>query len=318
MKKKVIFTFFAIICIGCILFCSILCYKNIVAIQTESDLSGKEQNKEEYIYKEDLLQLGYNIKEIEIIGKKISNIDVKNYLLTEKYKNLITFISSPYFKAKNSSRYQEYFDRTSYTSDVCVLYVEIGIDKPFYTYINQADISKMELILVNKYNYLLETYTPTLLELGSEYGKGSMEVNAAEAFKRMVDAAHIENINLKSVSSYRSYKEQNNLYNKYVSANGETVTNTFSAKPGHSEHQTGYAVDINTSSTSNHFENTNEYKWLINNSYKYGFILRYPQNKEHITGYKYEPWHYRYVGIENATRIYQENITFEEYIVKYQ
>lgn len=318
MKKKIILTFFIIICAGCILFCSILCYKNIVAIQAESDISGKEQNKEEYIYKEDLLHLGYNINEIETIEKKISNIDVKNYLLREKYKNLLTFITSPYYNAKNTSRYQEYFDRTSYTSDVCVLYVEIGIDKPFYTNVSQADISKMELMLVNKYNNLLESYTPTLLELGSEYGKGSLEVNAAEAFKRMVDAAHLENISLKSVSAYRSYTKQTELYNNYIKKYGQTKTDTISAKPGHSEHQTGYAVDINTSSTSSHFENTEEYKWLRSNSYKYGFILRYPQNKTHITGYAFEPWHYRYIGIDAATKIYQENITFEEYIVKYQ
>ena len=80
LKKKIVFAFFTIICVGCILFCSILCYKNIVSIKTESDLSGKEQNKEEYIYKEELLHLGYSINEIETIEKKISNIDVKNYI----------------------------------------------------------------------------------------------------------------------------------------------------------------------------------------------------------------------------------------------
>ena len=77
------------------------------------------------------------------------------------------------------------------------------------------------------------------------------------------------------------------------------------------------AIDINTASSSAKFENTKEYEWLINNSYKYGFILRYPNNKTHITGYKYEPWHYRYVGIDAATKIYTENITYEEYYIKF-
>lgn len=319
MKKKIILTFFTIICTGCILFCSTLCYRNIVAIQTESDLNGgKEKSNEEYIYKEELLHLGYSIQDIETIEKKISNVDVKNYLLTEKYKNLVTFISSPYFNAKNASRYQAYFDRTSYTSDVCVLYVEIGLDKDFYTNVTNTDISKNELMIINKYNNLLENYTPTLVELAPEYGKGQLQVNAASAFVKMADAAKLDNITLFSKSAYRSYNTQNSLYNNYVKKQGQTKSDTFSARAGHSEHQSGYAVDINTTKSEDNFQNTSEYSWLINNSYKYGFILRYPKNKTHITGYIYEPWHFRFVGIDAATKIYQEDITFEEYYVKYQ
>ena len=95
---------------------------------------------------------------------------------------------------------------------------------------------------------------------------------------------------------------------------------TYSARAGSSEHQTGLAVDINTASSRANFQNTKEYKWLINNSYKYGFIERYPKGKTNITGYKYEPWHYRYVGIEAASIIHEKGITFEEYkvISKYE
>ena len=92
------------------MFCSILCYKNIIAIQTESDLEGGQDiNKEEYIYKEDLMHLGYSVSDIEIIEDKISTTDVKTYLLGTKYKNLTNFISSPYFKMQNLERYQNYF-----------------------------------------------------------------------------------------------------------------------------------------------------------------------------------------------------------------
>ena len=318
MKKKIILIFFILICIGCVLYCSILCYKNIIAVQTETDVTdGKEITKEEYLYKEDLLHLGYSINNINVIEKKISNIDVKNYLLSKKYNNLIEFLPSPYFNIAHISRYQNYYDRTSYTAEVCVLYVEMGLDYDFYTNISETDTSKRELMIVNKYNALDSNYVPVLYNLSSTYGSGKLESTAHGAFINMCDAARLDNIKLWSVSAYRSYSTQESIYNSYVKRNGQEKADTFSARPGHSEHQTGLAVDINTASSSANFQNTEEYQWLINNSYKYGFILRYPDKKNHITGYKYEPWHYRYVGIDVATKIFLEDITFEEYIVKY-
>ena len=136
----------------------------------------------------------------------------------------------------------------------------------------------------------------------------------------MVDAAKDDNIKLKSVSAYRSYSVQKSLYKSYVKRDGVKKADTYSARAGSSEHQTGLAVDINTASSRANFQNTKEYKWLINNSYKYGFIERYPKGKTNITGYKYEPWHYRYVGVEAASIIHEKGITFEEYkvISKYE
>ena len=90
---------------------------------------------------------------------------------------------------------------------------------------------------------------------------------------------------------------------------------TCSAKPGHSEHQTGLAVDVEGENKDyDNFEDTKEFIWMKNNAHRFGFILRYPKGKEHITGFKYEPWHYRYVGIETATKIFKQNITLEEYL----
>ena len=322
MKKKIILAFFIIICVSCVIFCSILSYKQIIAPDEsnhESDLenNGTNINQDEYIYKEELLHLGYSIDDINKIEKKISNIDVKNYLLIEKYDTLTSFITSPYFKIENIKKYQTYFDNTSYTSDVVVLYVEIGINNDFYTNLKNTDTTKNELMIVNKYYALTSDYIPELKTLNSNYGSGQLEPTTYDAFIKMCDEAKKENITLKSVSAYRSYKTQETLYNNYSKRDGQKNADTYSARPGHSEHQTGMAIDINTASSSTHFENTKEYDWLINNSYKYGFILRYPNNKTHITGYKYEPWHYRYVGIDAATKIYTENITYEEYVVKF-
>lgn len=318
MKKKIILWIFILSIAAGIIYCTHLCFKKMNTPDVESDITGKDINKEEYMYKEELLTLNYNIEEIKIIEQKIKNIDVENYLLNEKYNNLTKFIESPYFNIKNIKRYQEYYDKNNtYTPDIIVMHVEIGIDNPFYTNIIKTDTTKNELMLVNKYNALDQNYNPNLVNVESSYGKGKAEKTTYDYFVKMCDAAKKDNIILKSVSFYRSYNSQLNIYNGYVKRDGEEKADTYSARAGHSEHQTGMAVDINTCSSKSNFENTKEYDWLINNSYKYGFILRYPLNKTYITGYKYEPWHFRYVGIDAANKIFEEQITFEEYLVKY-
>lgn len=133
----------------------------------------------------------------------------------------------------------------------------------------------------------------------------------------MVDAAKAEGISLRSVSPYRSYSTQQSTYNGWVAKSGKAKADTYSARPGYSEHQTGLAVDINCASQKANFQNTKEYAWLIKNCYKYGFILRYPKGKEYITGYVYEPWHYRYIGVEHATKVHNLGITYEEYYAYY-
>ena len=104
---------------------------------------------------------------------------------------------------------------------------------------------------------------------------------------------------------------QKNLYNNYVKRDGAQNADRYSARPGYSEHQTGLAFDINYADSR--FEGTDQAIWLAENAYKYGFILRYPEGKEHITGYMYEPWHYRYIGVENAAKIFASGLTLEEY-----
>jgi len=119
-------------------------------------------------------------------------------------------------------------------------------------------------------------------------------------------------VKLKIVSGFRSYDYQEKIYNIYVKEFGEEKTNTFSAKPGHSEHQTGLAIDI--CEDSDKFIGTKEDIWLQKNAYKFGFIIRYPKGKEYITGYKYEPWHLRYVGKKYAKTIFARGLTLEEYL----
>ena len=153
--------------------------------------------------------------------------------------------------------------------------------------------------------------------ISSTYSFGSNQkvtIDTYNAFMKMWQDAKKEGLTLIINSSYRSYKEQDQVYDEYKSQRGVEGADKIAARPGFSEHQTGMAIDIQTyGSRAKTFENFDEFKWLIDNAHKYGFILRYPKGKEYLTGYEYESWHFRYVGVEAATYIHENNITFDEY-----
>ena len=178
--------------------------------------------------------------------------------------------------------------------------------------------SKSHLTLVNKKYYLNENYILDNLSIIENVKKihrvdeiMMMEKDAYNAYLKLYEKAKQENIELVIYSAYRTISKQKDLYNN--------STSRLVAYPGHSEHQTGLAVDISTlnSGLTIHFENTDSFKFLNNYAHEYGFILRYPKNKENITGYNYEPWHYRYVGINHAKIIKENNLTLEEYLYSY-
>ena len=148
--------------------------------------------------------------------------------------------------------------------------------------------------------------------LPSNYNPG-VNPAAQSAFNTMAADAAKQGINLYIVSGFRSYSSQASIYNNYVARDGKAAADRYSARPGHSEHQTGLAFDVNSLSQS--FENTKEGKWLAENCHNYGFIIRYPKGKESVTGYMYEPWHIRYVGTDLSYKIHEmgNNATLEEY-----
>ena len=226
------------------------------------------------------------------------------------------------FNIVDSNYIEKYYERyiaykqkhSDYSDDQVITYVNIGLDYDFYTNMEETDMSDGYLIICNKYHKLKDNYVPDLVSLNG-YGGGQMERVAASNFKEMSNDAKKEGISIYNVSGYRSFNTQKNLYNNYVSRDGKAKADTYSARAGTSEHQTGLATDINSVSSS--FENTSAFRWLVKNSYKYGFILRYPKGKEYITGYMYEPWHFRYVGMDVAKVIYEKDITYEEYYATY-
>lgn len=199
-------------------------------------------------------------------------------------------------------------------------------NKPTETEDGIAVIAQPEAVavLVNKHNKLPDDYNPTDLVYADvrfifkeKLDKRKMRKEAAEALKKMFDAADEDNIKLAGVSAYRSHATQTALFDRYVKKDGLEKARTYSALPGTSEHETGLSIDVSGSdgkcAASNCFGGTPEAEWLEKNAHEYGFIIRYPKGKEEITGYQYEPWHIRFVGTEISTEINQTGQSLEEY-----
>lgn len=146
------------------------------------------------------------------------------------------------------------------------------------------------ILIANKSYSLPKTYNP-----------GGLTNDTYSAFTSLAQGASVDGLNIYVSSGFRSYESQEQIYNNYVWTHGQATADTFSARPGHSEHQTGLAIDVNIIDDS--FAGTPEAVWLEEHCYDYGFIIRYPKGKQDITGYKYEPWHIRYVGKDMAKKI---------------
>lgn len=266
-----------------------------------------------------LKQIGYNETEIKDITK-LKDDQIKA-ILKKKYNRLnIKFIRQKYFITNNLDRYIKYYnnhkdDKISHIVSI----VNVCADEDYYDKdtVKKTDISKKELMLVNKFNYLDENYAPddiVKVSVQFAYGDNEIKKEVYEKFRSMYNDAKKEGLYLIITSSYRDYNFQKELWDSYANQKGDEWADSVSARAGYSEHQTGYTLDIVTyNANMSSFEKTDEFKWLQNNAYKYGFILRYPKDKEDITGYSYESWHYRYVGKDVATKIKKLGITFDEY-----
>lgn len=166
---------------------------------------------------------------------------------------------------------------------------------------NDSGVTYIQGILIaNKTYRLPEDYNPGL------------DPEAESAFNTLSEAAANQGLDIYFSSGFRSYETQVRIYGSYVDSYGKESADTFSSRPGYSEHQTGLAIDVNTIDDS--FAGTPEAEWLANHAHEYGFIIRYPKGKESITGYKYEPWHIRYLGVEKATEVYNSGLTLEEFL----
>ncbi|MEA5051131.1 MAG: M15 family metallopeptidase [Oscillospiraceae bacterium] len=179
-----------------------------------------------------------------------------------------------------------------------------------------AEITEKDGVTYLTLNGYTMLYVNKQYSVPRDYG-GGIDAEAGAAVQRLYDAAAADGLTIYTVSGYRSYDTQKSIYENYVATKGQAYTDTISAKPGTSEHQTGLAFDVGAGSDtstvlSQRFANTPEYAWLQEHMAEYGFILRYPDGKTDWTGYAYEPWHIRYVGPELAQYIRSTGLCVEE------
>lgn len=188
--------------------------------------------------------------------------------------------------------------------------------------IGENKIQGTNIVLVNKTYRLEDSYVPKdLVEVDIEFlpeateEERYMTKEAANALKRLVEGAAKDGVMLRGLSGYRSYETQRTLYNYNIEVNGQSYADRYVAPPGGSEHQLGEGMDL-AAQGGWITEGCQEAQWIASNAHKYGFIVRYENGKENVTGYNYEPWHVRYVGKEIAEKIFKNSITLEEYAKK--
>lgn len=244
--------------------------------------------------------------------------------IEELIEEMLEFRCLPYYLEDNEKRYIKYkLCHMVLTWEEVITYVEIGLDYRYYSEVQWITSPDRLTVLVNKYHQLPRDYIPGDLEMiAPDYNASTLILRqpARVYFEAMCQAASRDGIVLKAISTFRSFLYQNQVY--YKNWQEEVPLEVYqaerdkvSARAGHSEHQTGLAVDINDLEET--FADTLEGRWLADHSYEFGFILRYPRGKEYITGYNYEPWHFRYVGAELARELYQSGLTYDEYYVRY-
>lgn len=270
-----------------------------------------------------LLQIGYNETETNILIEKYDKEKLKELIQDKTLDpNIPKLLQQKYYLEKNLDRYLTYLkDNPEVSVKDAVSLVNVNRDRDFYEDIQETDTSKGDLMLVNKYYKLTKDFKlDDIVPISNQFAYEGNEIrkHVYERYRSMWNAAKEEGLLLIVNSSYRDYETQDAVWKDYAEANGEEWADNKAARAGSSEHETGLALDIVTNNViMNEFENTEEFKWLQDNAYKYGFILRYPKGKKNITGYEYESWHYRYVGEEVAKEIHDLDITFDEYYAYY-
>lgn len=332
----------------CLLLCSLSACKSSAQIKTDAFLNVgynqtevdrilllKEENQEilkEYNPK--LMGLILNEKFDEVrFNDYLENLDLLEYVdddmffdltnnsLTKEVKEkVIQLVSDKYFMYKNLNKYLEYYDSFENIRSL-VEWVNVKGYLKSFDDAKTSNVNDDTLMIASKI-YTIEEYIPDdLNEIPSEYimqGNNYLRNVALSAYIEMAEAARKENQYFYVSTSYRSYSFQEVLYNKYLLNDPREVVDTYSSRPGYSDHQTGLTVDIRDYNKSfDDVKDTPPFLWLKDNSYKYGFIMRYPEGKEDITRYEYEWWHFRYVGKQAAQIIHDDQITFDEYYEYY-
>ena len=245
--------------------------------------------------------------------KKSKDVDV-----TEQTEVKTGMEALYYYDTSRASRYDAFKAKNPSTSDGDVVWmVNVDLDKQPYEDTKENVNLDSYTMLVNKHFGLPADYYPDDME---KVDSADMRAEVAREFERLKDDASKEELYIIGQSGFRDYNTQGNIYDDYVDRDGEAEADTYSARPGHSEHQTGLTIDLNIIGPAHvtSFSGTDEAAWVLANGHNYGFIVRYLPENENVTLYMNEPWHVRYIGVEHATRMHNLGIkSFEEYWAKY-
>ncbi len=267
-----------------------------------------------------------NIENLQLIGNYTVSKDTENkvtnivneaqFTIAEK---LVKLEKYSYFNEELILQYFEYMiDNPEMQGIEAIIAVNEGLYRPFYENTVIVNEPNDYTVLVNKYSGLPSVYEP--VDLVQKGDNRYLRQGAYSALDQVNKQMQKSGLKVYLISAYRGYDRQKTLYNNYATKDGIESADTYSARPGFSEHQTGLAMDILSVDKYSgdledaNFESTKEFKWLTENAYKYGLILRFPEGQENVTGYMYEPWHWRYVGEDVAAFMHENNIkTLEEY-----
>ena len=279
-------------------------------------------NTDDYILK--LNTKGYSKNTIDYLIRNLNKSQITDFLDKKYNKDFEEYIKLDLFKYSKYNRYTKYQSKHKDLSlEDVVIRVELNMDKTYYE--DSEFIKNPDEIttLSNKYFEIPEDYEPKdLVELDSEYvaptcDHPQLRKVAAEALVKMIKDAKKEGMYLLLNSGYRSYEEQEKIYQETEQKYGGAYAAEYVATPGASEHQTGLGIDMTSQSVVDKqrlvFGDTTEYKWVVENCAKYGFIVRFTEGTDGITGISHEPWHLRYVGKKVAKEIKDQNWTLEEY-----
>ena len=268
-----------------------------------------------------LLTRGYSQKEIDLLKKELDKASYERLIEEKKNNDLLNILGEKYYISANRQAYLDYQKRNKEKSPKEIIsIVNVYAHNEFYEISFDTKLEDYTTI-VNKFYRLPDSYAPSdIVNIATQYAYegNSIRQIVYDSYKQMWSAALKDGHNLIVTSGYRSEESQKNIYNNYENSRGIEYADSIAARPSYSEHQTGLALDILVPGVkAADFQSTQSYQWLITNAHKYGFILRYPEGKENITGYTYESWHYRYLGEEIATAVYNEGITYDEYYAYY-
>ena len=266
-----------------------------------------------------LIKKGYTNSEISTILSHGNDKDVSEFTKRDRVRYIEEFFSYDFAKLSLYDRYLKYSNESGEDEETTVIFVNLDMDLEEITTAKEIDKFSFDM-LVNKHFKLNEKFEPeNLVKINERYAsEKNMKLNkeAYNAFIEMYNSAEKENLGLVINSAYRSYQDQVDINDLYLKYYGQNYVDKYVAKPGFSEHQTGLSFDIG-STTSNVFAKSKEYPWMLENSYKYGFIQRFPSEYENMTGFRFESWHFRYVGKKIAKEIHENKMSYEEYYARY-